>query len=234
VFGAYGAGNANLPLGVWFKERDDLAFEHLTISGSSGSLRGTGIQGTGSDITVEGCSISNDGLPINAMGSRWTIDNNAIENAGNSGMLLEGEDFTVSSNTIANTGLDDAIPYPRHGIYLKVSNATVTYNTITNFSADGISVRHRDSVLTGNQISGGPIGIAWFQYDPIAGTSRWTWNTITHTTEAGIYVSPSDAAGGATRESFVIEHNTIVPAAGVYTNLKPTSGTYTVLDNQLG
>jgi hypothetical protein len=228
VFGSYGKGNATLPLGVWFRGHNHLAFEHLTIEGEGN------LQGTGEDVTVEWCSIHNDSLALNATGSNsdWTIDDNTINHTGNSGMLLEGEHFTVSGNTITNTGLDASIPYGKHGIYLKVINATVTNNTITNFSADGISVRYRNSVLTGNHISNGQEGIAWFQYDPIAGTSRWTENVITGTTLAGIYVSPSDI-GGNTRESFVIEHNTIQPAAGVYMDLHPTTGTYTTLENTL-
>ncbi len=228
VFGSYGEGNATLPQGVWFRGRNHLAFEHLTIE------REGNLQGTGEDVTIESCSIHNDSLAINAAGSNsdWTIDDNTIDHTGNSGMLLEGENFTVSGNTITNTGLDSSISYGKHGIYLKVINATVTNNTITNFSADGISVRYRNSVLTGNHISNGQEGIGWFQYDPIVGTSHWTENTITGTTLAGIYVSPSDI-GGNTRESFVIEHNTIQPATGVYMNLHPTTGTYTTLENTL-
>jgi Right handed beta helix region len=228
IFGSYGTGNVALPKGAWFRGKDHLAFEHLTINAEGG------FQGTGNDITVEWCSISNDSLAINATGSNsdWTIDDNTINHTGDSGMLLEGEKFTISGNTITNTGLDPSIPYGKHGIYLKVSNATVTDNTITNFSSDGISVRYRNSVLTGNHISEGAIGIAWFQYDPIAGASHWTGNAITDTTDAGIHVSPSDI-GGNTRESFVIERNTVKPAAGVYMNLQPTAGTYTVQENTL-
>jgi parallel beta-helix repeat protein len=237
VFGSYGTGDANLPLGVWFKEHDGLAFEHLTVSGASSSIEGTGIQGTGSDITIEWCSVSNDSLPVHASGSEWTIDENTINHAGNSGMLLEGENFTVGGNTITETGLDPSITWGKHGIYLKVSNATVIDNTITSFNNDGISVRYRNSVLAGNTISGGPIGIGWFQYDPIAGTSHWTSNKISNTTVAGIYVSATsgDAEMGdlATKESFVIEHNTIDPASGVDMNLETTSGTYTTLENTL-
>jgi hypothetical protein len=226
IFGSYGQGNAALPQGVWFRGHNHLAFEHLTI-GPEGDL-----QGTGEDVTVEWCSIGNDSLAINATESNsdWTIDDNTIDHTGNSGMLLEGENFTVSGNTITNTGLDASIPYGKHGIYLKVSNATVTNNTIANFSEDGVSVRYRNSTVADNYITGGPIGIAWFQYDPIAGTSRWTGNTIVGTTTVGLYISPSDI-GGATRESFVIENNTIQPAAGVFMNLKPTTGSYTVQNN---
>ncbi len=229
IFGSYGSGNATLPKGVWFRGHNYLAFEHLTIN-PEGNL-----QGTGSDITVESCSIGNDGLAINATGANadWTIDDNTINHTGNSGMLLEGENFVISGNTITNTGLDQSIPYGKHGIYLKVSNATVTDNTISNFSSDGISVRYRNSTLTDNHISDGPIGIAWFQVDPTAGTSHWTENAITGTTEAGIYISPSNE-GLTTRENFVIEHNTIQPATGVYMNLHPTTGIYTTLENILG
>lgn len=226
IFGSYGQGNATLPKGVWFRGHNYLAFEHLTI-GPEGNL-----QGTGNGVVLEWCAVGNDGTGINAMGSNWTIDNNTVDHTGNSGMLLEGESFTVSGNTITNTGLDSSIAYGKHGIYLKVSNATVTNNTITNFSDAGISVRYRNSTLTGNHISGGPFGIAWFQYDPIAGTSHWTDNTIAATTTMDIYVSRSDI-GGNTRESFVITNNSLQKAAGGYMDLQPTTGTYTTLENTL-
>jgi len=226
IFGSYGQSNAVLPQGVWFKGHNYLAFEHLAI-GPEGNL-----QGTGNGVVVEWCAVGSDGTGINGMGSNWTIDDNTVDHTGNSGMLLEGESFTVSGNTIANTGLDPSITYGKHGIYLKVSNATVTDNTITNFSSDGISARYRNSTLADNRISNGPIGIAWFQYDPVAGTSQWTGNTIAQTTVASIYVSPSDI-GGNTRESFVIEHNTIQRAGGVYMDLHQTTGTYTALENAL-
>jgi hypothetical protein len=231
IFESYGQGNAALPRGVWFRGHNHLAFEHLTI-GPEGEL-----QGTGEDVTIEWCTIGNDSLAINAAAgssnsnnTNWTIDDNTIDHTGNSGMLLEGENFTVTGNTITNTGLDASIPYGKHGIYLKVANATVTDNAIANFSEDGISVRYRNSTVADNYISGGPIGIAWFQYDSIAGTSHWTGNTIVGTTAAGFYVSPSDI-GGSTRESFAIENNTIQPAGGVFMNLKPTTGSYTVQNN---
>ena len=226
IFGSYGQGNATLPKGVWFRGHNYLAFEHLTI-GPEGNL-----QGTGNGVVFEWCAVGNDGTGINAMGSNWTIDNNTVDHTGNSGMLLEGDSFTISGNVITNTGLDSSIPYGKHGIYLKVSNAIVTNNTITNFSADGISVRYPNSVLAENRISEGAIGIAWFQMQPVAGTSHWTGNTIATTTDAGIYIS-SPGIGAETPESFVIEHNTIHPSAGVLMNLHPSNGTYTVQENTL-
>jgi hypothetical protein len=232
IFGSYGHGNATLPRGVWFKGQDHLGFEHLTIG------PGGNIQGTGNDITIEWFSIGNDGLAINAAApnshsenTNWTIDDNTIDHTGDSGMLLAGEDFTVSGNTISNTGLDSSIPYGKHGIYLKVINATVADNTITNFHDAGISVRYRNSVLTANHISNCPEGISWFQYDPIAGTSRWTENVIAGTTQAGSTYRPRTSATTSAR--FIIEHNTIQPARGVHMNLSQTIGTYLVQENKL-
>jgi Right handed beta helix region len=228
VFGSYGTGDAVLPLGVWFREESHFGFEHLAIGPEAD------LQGTGNDVTVEWCSFEDPtGLGINAMGSDWTIDDNTVNDTGNSGMLLEGENYVISGNTISNTGLDSAIAYGKHGIYLKVGNATVSENTITNFSADGISARHHDSTIVGNYISGGPIGIAWFQMDTVAGTSHWVDNTITDTSEAGIYVSAPTSESEHTLESFVVEHNQIQPSAGVFMNLKQTLGTYTVQANAL-
>jgi hypothetical protein len=228
IFGSYGQGNATLPQGVWFRGHSHLAFEQLTM-GPEGNF-----QGTGEDVTVEWCSIGHDSLAINATASNsgWTIDDNTIDHTGDSGMLLEGDHFTVAGNTITNTGLDSSIPYGKHGIYLKVSNATVTSNTIANFADDGISARYRNSVISGNHISAGSIGIGWFQYDAVAGTSHWTGNTITETTDSSVYVSPSDI-GGQTRESFVITNNVFQKTSGTYLNLSPTLGTYTVAENTL-
>lgn len=238
VFGSYGSGQATITQGVWFINKNFLTFDNLALGPQSGLQGGNSSGSTANDIVVENCTVglsaSNPQVGINATGNDWTIDNNTVENIGNSGMLLEGDNYTVSGNTITNTGLDSAISYGMHGIYLKVSNATVTDNTITNFSSDGISVRYRNSVISGNHISGGAIGIAWFQYDTIAGTSYWTDNVIA-TSTAGIYVSPSDI-GGPTIESFVISGNTFAapPTSGwVATNLHPTTGAYSVSGNTI-
>jgi Right handed beta helix region len=226
VFGSYGQGDATLPQGVWFRGPSYLGFEHLNID-PTGNL-----QGTGNDITVLDCSMANDGLGINANGNDWLITGNTIDHTGDSGMLLTGDSFTITDNTITNTGLDSSITYGKHGIYLKVSNAVVSGNVITNFSSDGISARYRNSLITNNQISNGAIGIGWFQYDPVAGTSHWTHNTITGTSAAGVYVSASDI-GGSTRESFDIEDNTFRPSSGALMDLRATTGTYQTLGNTL-
>jgi hypothetical protein len=82
--------------------------------------------------------------------------------------------------------------------------------------------------VTANNIAGGDIGIAWFQYDTLPGTSHWSGNTITNTVSAGIFVSGDTTSN---LESFVIANNTITKTTGVYTNLHPTSGTYTLAAN---
>ena len=91
----------------------------------------------------------------------------------------------------------------------------------------------RNSTLSGNVFAHGPIGIGFFQYDSVAGTSNWTDNTVTDTTAAAIYVD--GGAGGLypTRESFVITGNTLQIASGDVMNLKPTSGTYSVHGNTI-
>ena len=146
-------------------------------------------------------------------------------------MLLSGDSYTILGNTIDRTGLDSALYYGKHGIYLKVSHANVTRNTITDFSSDGISARYRDSTITHNRIANGPIGIAFFQYDDLPGTSHWSQNQISGTTAAGIYVSASDQAG-PTIESFVITDNSIRTSSGQTINVERTSGAYVVRHNR--
>jgi hypothetical protein len=79
-------------------------------------------------------------------------------------------------------------------------------------------------------MSGGQIGIDFYQTDPQAGTSHWQDNTIANTTAAGIYVS-SDG-NYRLHESFVIRDNSLSPHSGVATNVRaPTTGTYSLSDN---
>lgn len=213
TYGTYESGRAGLPLGVYFKHVDHLAFEKLSIVGPK-----QGIDGFGSDVLVADCAIARVSLGIQSHGSHWLIIGNTVDHTGDSGLLLYGASEYVSDNTITNTGLNAAIPYGKHGIYLKAPDSTVAGNTITNFSEDGISVRYRNSVVTGNQIRHGAIGIAWFQYDTRPGTSHWTGNSIAETTAAGIYIS-SIEAGTRTIERFVLTHNRIAPASGVSVNV---------------
>lgn len=239
VFGSYGSGLPTLPQGTWVNGNSNLVFENLRMGPTQG------VTGRGDNITVEGCAIGgmvpgavpadSGEIAIDVIGNNWVIRDNRIDRTGNSGMLLRGDHFDVEHNSITNTGLDPKVTYGDHGIYLKSSDSSVIDNVISHFNNDGVSVRYRNSVVSGNVISNGEIGIAWFQYDPIAGTSRWTNNTITGTSIVAIYVSPTDPAAGNTRESFVISGNHIGkpanPAGWQAMNLKPTSGSYHVSNN---
>ncbi len=236
VFGSYGSGQATITQGVWFVDQDHLVFDNLALGPESGLQGGDGSGHTADHIVVERCTISlsasNPAVGIYSNGNDWTIDDNTVENIGNSGMLLNGSRYTISGNTITNTGLDSAIGYGRHGIYLKASNATVTKNAITFFQADGISARYRDSTISRNQISHGSIGIGFFQYDTVPGTSHWTNNTITSTTDAGVFVCGAAESCAQPIESFVIRGNTI-RSSGQRLNIQPTRGFLTVARNGL-
>jgi hypothetical protein len=233
VFGSYGTGKAKLTQGIWFASKNWLAFTNLEITGVSQGVSASA-SGTGSDhIVVQGMDIHDVSIAVNSahMGDDdWSIQDNTIARTGDSGMILLGTRFLISGNTIEDTGTNTAIAYGKHGIYLKVIDARVVANTIRRFQASGVSVRYRNSVVADNTIESGPIGVAWFQYDTVAGTSHWEGNRISRTTAASFYVSPSDV-GGSTRESFVISGNTMSKTSGTYTDLKPTSGTYVVQGN---
>jgi len=235
VYGSYGGAHANLPQGIYLRNVNGLAFQNLSISGAGQGVLASG-SGVGvSDVTLENLSISHVRIAINSANSadaNWTIRNNSISQTGDSGLILYGTAFTVSANTISDTGTDGSIAYGKHAIYLKVIDARVTYNTITRPGSSGISVRYRNSVVEHNEINGGEDGIAWYQYDPLAGTSYWRHNTISNTTSAGIYVSPDDT-GGPTRESFVITGNTVSKQSGAFLNLRTTTGTYVTFGNLL-
>ena len=147
-------------------------------------------------------------------------------------MLLTGESYTILGDTIDRTGLDSALNYGKHGIYLKVAHAVV-HSQHDHRLLIGRDLQRATATArsTTTAISNGPIGIAFFQYDELAGTSHWTENQISGTTAAGIYVSASDQAG-PTIESFVITDNSIRVASGVTINVKHTEGAYLVRHNR--
>jgi hypothetical protein len=225
VYGSYGSGRAVLPKGVWFRDKSDFAFQNLSLPGVA-----HGIQGHGDRVTVQGVEVKGNSVGILAEGDDWTIEANHVDGSGDSGMILVGERHTIRANLITNTGTDSSIDYGKHGIYLKVVDAVVADNTIKGFSDNGVSVRFRNSRIERNTISGGPIGIAWFQYDTVPGTSTWRANDISQTSAASMYVSRTDEAG-PTRESFVIAGNRLDPASGKYLDLPSIQGSYSVSGN---
>jgi len=233
VYGSYGSRQARLPEGVYLLDVSGLAVQNLEVSGAGQAVLASA-SGEASDITIERMTISDVAIAINSASDKdagWTIRDNTISNIGDSGMILNGSSFSITGNSIVKTGIDGSIGYPKHGIYLKVVDARVRHNTIRGFQTSGVSVRYRNSVIEHNDIGDGRFGLAWHQYDPAAGTSQWRYNTISCTTVAGIYVSPEDIAG-PTRESFVITNNMLSKRSGVYSDLEPTRGTYTVKANR--
>jgi putative cofactor-binding repeat protein len=227
VFGSYGQGSATINQGAWFVQ-NNLAFEDLTFNGTFQG--GSAVKGPSDGITLAGDSISlpagNQSLGLYSNGNRWVIENSQISNTGLSGMLLNGDDYLVDDNALTNTGLDTTNGYNNHGIYLDASDATITGNTITNFAVSAVSVRYRNSTVTDNAISGGQIGIDYYQYDTVAGSSTWSGNTISDTTVASMFVCGPKEGCRKPLENFTITDNRLSKASGAYMNLQPTRGAY--------
>ncbi len=250
TFGSYGGGEATITDGVWLGTDaahpygpQHLTFENLMIG------PGSGFQGTGSYIKLLGLSITNMLPTVSHMesailteGSHWVIKGNYIAQTGDSGMLLGfsagypgapagGSHYLVADNVIEHTGVNPAITYGSHGIYVKVANATVKNNTIVDFRDDGISARYRNAHILGNTISNGGIGIAWYQYDRRRGTSRFIGNKISDTSSAGIFVCGVAESCRRGLGKFVIARNQLRNNAGGFLNLQPVSGRYVVFSN---
>jgi Periplasmic copper-binding protein (NosD) len=136
---------------------------------------------------IEHCTIENwaRGIQTGYADSDWTIAENTIDTIALDGVYFARskdrggvgpQNDVVTGNWIANTGI---FPHaggntsPVHGIYDNSINSEIANNTISQFQSDGVSVRFRGSRVTDNAISGGQIGIAWFQEDPVATTSNW-------------------------------------------------------------
>jgi len=227
VFGSYGSGDATITRGAWFVQ-NDLAFEDLIFNGTFQG--GSAVKGTSSGITLDGVSISlpdgNQSLGLFSNGDNWVIEHSQISNAGLSGMLLNGDDYLIADNALTNTGLDTTNGYNNHGIYLDASDATITGNTITNFAVSAVSVRYRNSTVTDNAISGGQIGIDYYQYATVAGSSTWSGNTISDTTVASMFVCGPKEGCRKPLDNFTITDNKLSKTSGAFLNLQPTRGAY--------
>ncbi|HYB27437.1 MAG TPA: hypothetical protein VEF89_12530 [Solirubrobacteraceae bacterium] len=250
VFGSYGSERARLTQGVWLGTNAShpdgpsyLTFEKLAL----GPVRG--FQATGDYITLRGLRISHLVGPqsrqetgIASEGSHWVIEDNAIYDTGDSGMLLGfqasasgdpagGVDYLVAGNVVSHTGLDNAISYAKHAIYVKVADARVDNNRLTYFHDDGVSLRYRNASIVHNYIAHGLIGIAWYQYDSLPGTTELIGNTIAFTDQAAIFVCGVAESCVQPTENFVVSHNLLHSTRGEALNLQPTSGTYVVQSN---
>jgi hypothetical protein len=248
VFASYGGGVATISQGVWFgaNAAHPHGARYLTFTGLQiGPTRG--FQGTGDHIVLfalrfsEITSPTSSGVAIQTEGSDWVIAANRIDRTAGSGMLLGfsaqnpgdpagGSHYRVYRNVIVHTGLDPGLGYPTHAIYVKVTNATITHNYISDFRDDGVSARYHGAIVEHNRIAHGAIGIGWYQYDTTSGTSRFAGNTIIDAASAGIFVCGVQEGCVRPIENFVIEHNRLVNTRKRL-NLQPSSGDYVIRNN---
>lgn len=219
VFGSYGTGHAaivNAGGAVWIPDgRSYLTFQDLRLStgnGSTVSIVADSATGPGSSfVTVRRCELLDTSgtaiLPKQHRDSHWRIARNTISHIGDSGLIIWSAQTVVERNRISDTGWNGAIPWAKHGIYAKGPNMTIRYNTITNFGSDGISIRYHSVRAYRNSLSGGAMGFAYFDYDPVAGTSVIRNNAAANLSVAGFYYAPDAGPAGAPRENFVIDGN---------------------------
>jgi parallel beta-helix repeat protein len=234
VYGSYGQGSATISQGAWFVQ-DYVAFENLSFGATL--YGGSATRGTSNDVMLDDVTISlpagNQALGLYSNGSHWVIENSSIANTGLSGMLLNGDDYLIADNTVANTGLDTTNGYNNHGIYLDASDTMVIGNAIVDSADSGISVRYRNSTITGNTVSGAQIGIDFYETDKTGGRSFWTDNTLSETTVAGVFVCGTAEGCREPLETITISGNKLTKSSGTYMNLQPTRGGYIRAGNQI-
>lgn len=217
VFGSYGGGDAKLShsgIAVWFTRLRYVTFQDLDLStgNSDGAVVAGSPSGGSSFITVRRCAIHDTAgvgvLSPTSADSSWKIVSNRITHTGDSGLIIEGSGVKILNNAITDTGWNNGISWDRHGIYMKGTNATIAGNTIIGFQANGISLRSRNANVVGNAISGGPFGIAFFDFEPGTGTTYVTDNKV-HDVGVAFYFSRDPASfGGNPMENFVVTGNT--------------------------
>ncbi len=222
VFDSYGDGRATVAASIYLNTVSNLTFENLNVLPTTGkgvfsSQSGSGAQG----ITLRDLTISD--VPLTGINSDnpaddlWLIENVSIDRTGDSGIYFKGSNFVIERSTILDTGTDDSIAYPRHGIYAAGPGAAIVNNTIRGFSSDGISLRFQNAFVEGNRISGGLKGISFDDEATAPGTTEILYNTVSDVADAGIIVATPSS------ESFLVTDNTIVGAGnyGIYVQVVP-------------
>jgi hypothetical protein len=222
-FASYGSGRATIASAVnnivWFPGNSHVILENLRLTslGSENHIVASNPAATSAFITIRNCMLADGGaFGINSPSltdHNWTIERNLISHTDETGITFRGARFTVSGNTILDTGLSPS--EGAHGVYAKGPAAQVIDNTIVGFAASGVSIRYENSVVRGNRISGGLIGVSQFQDAEVSkgGRSLIAYNTIADVTLAGIYLD------GSSLEQFVILNNTIKMTDGWGMNL---------------
>jgi hypothetical protein len=224
VFGSYAGGRALLGhsgVAVWFSGVSYITFQGLDLTNelTDGAVVAGSPSGGSTSITIRGCKIHDTSgvgiLSPTAADRSWLIVANTISHTGDSGIIVEGASPTIRGNAIVNTGWNGSIAWDKHAIYMKGPNATIAGNTISGFEADGISLRSNDATVTRNSLTGGPVGIAYFDFDDSVGTSKVEANTVKNV-RTGFYFSrdPDAHSGANPMENFVIASNTFEASGG--------------------
>lgn len=212
-YASFGAGKAVLTRGVYLNSVSWITLEDLALRGAgvASAVRGAGAR----HIRLTGLDVSNAPIGVsspNAADARWLITGSRITHIGDSGMILLGQRITVRASSIAGTGRDPAIRYPKHGIYVRGRGVTLVGNHICGFHSQGISLRAPDARVERNVIAGGPGGIGYHDDDDASGLTRIAGNTIADV-GFGVYLADEGAAG-PTRERFEVIGNSVATIAG--------------------
>jgi hypothetical protein len=233
-YGSFGGGRAILTRGVFLASIAWITIDGVRIRGAPQGIASGG-EGSGArHIALLHNSISDVQIGVNAANSgdsSWRIADNHIRRTGDSGLILEGSDFTVARNRITRIGTDPRITYGKHGIYAKGARVTILRNRIRGFVTEGISTRFRDAVIAGNVIENGEGGVGYYAEDPQAGTTVIRGNRITRV-GYGIYLAPSGAVGPS-RERFRIVENTIFTRGGSAIQAPDSQGRVEVSGNHV-
>jgi hypothetical protein len=252
TYGSYGEGQA-----IFDRQGDAEAVllcgvHRVTISGlelDGGSDDGStaiGLQSSercpgSTDVTITGLTIRHwfEGIQAGYADARWRIVRTTIEHTAGNGILFDrrdgdpnqgGRQLDVIDSTIAHTG-EHPPDYHVHGIYDNAADSQIVGNTITGFQTDGVSIRFHGATVQGNRISGGAEGIGVYEYDSVGGVSRFTDNTISGTSDAGIFVCGPAFGCKQSLDRFVIQGNVIDGGARNPLDLQPAAGGYAVSGN---
>jgi hypothetical protein len=206
-FGSYGTGSASIASaggGVWIPAaRHDLIFDNLNLSSSSSIVFAATGSGTGTyNITLRNSTVHDSpysGLDMQPQDSMWTISGNTFRHLGDDGLLIQGAQATIDTNTITDTGWNPAITYGKHGIYAKGPNVTIANNDISSdTNGSGISLRYGGARVFGNAIHDTPYAISLFPQDPAnTGVDRIYSNRFWNITGFLFYYAGTNSVAGA-------------------------------------
>src|SRR4051812_37613710 len=171
TIGSYGTGRATIS-----SQTNNIVFLHnanyvtiqnlrLTADGADMHVIVSDPQTTSAFVTIRNNLITNTaafGINSPSLSDHdWLIQGNTVSQTGETGITFRGSRFTVVGNVVSNTGLHPS--EAAHGVYAKGPAAQVIGNVIDTFSSSGISIRYASSVARGNVITGGLIGVSYFQ-----------------------------------------------------------------------